>query len=70
MARPGDGEFISAKNLYAAGLAAALDMNGADPGRRGITLKVMNASFEPLSLADRYRALTSLSSTLASGLNP
>jgi hypothetical protein len=36
-----DGEFVSAKQLYGAGLGAGLEMKNADPERRAPTLKAM-----------------------------
>lgn len=58
------GEFVSAKQLYSAGLSAGLDMKDADPERRAPTLRAMNLSFGTLSPADRYRSLNSLAKTL------
>lgn len=64
LANPGEGEFVSAKNFYGAGLSAGLDMRKADPERRAVTLRAINESFEKLPLPDKYRALTSVVKTL------
>jgi len=59
-----DGEFVSAKQLYNAGVGAGLDMKDADPERRAPTLKAMYQSFEKLSPADQYRSISSLAKRL------
>src|SRR6266851_6524682 len=57
-------EFISAKDIYTAGLAAGLDMSAADAGRRAPTMEAMNKSFALQSLPDKHRALTSIVKSL------
>jgi len=65
---PQDGEFISARNFYVAGLAAGLDMRAGDAERRGPTLGAITNSFGALSPEEQNRALNSLvGSLLGSG---
>src|SRR5450432_752245 len=61
-----EGEFISARDLYTAGLKAGLEMTGAEPERRAPTLKVMNDSFAKLNLEDKHHSLTRLAESLNS----
>ena len=63
-----EGEFISAKDFYGAGLAAGLDMTAGDSERRGPTMGAMTKSFALLSPPEKDRALTSIvGSLVASG---
>ncbi|SRR6266481_645180 len=57
-------EFVSARNFYGAGLSAGLDMPAGDAERRGPTLAAMVKSFGMLPLAEKGRALTSITKSL------